>query len=303
MTYSDETFRCMGCDIRLMVDEGELPPEPRRFLEGFDRRLSRFHPDSDLSRLNADPRARVPASPLLCTAVSAGIWAAERTGGLVDPTLLPEIVAAGYEESREGAPYVDGRIDRQRKERRPARPNPAARWRSIRVGDGYIERPPGVGIDTGGFGKGLAADGAAELLRGRVRGFFVDCAGDIRIEGAREVVVEHPFTSEPAALFVAHGGVATSGIGRRMWQTPEGPAHHLLDPSTGEPAWTGVVQATALAPTALEAETLAKAALLSGPLGARRLLRAKGGLIVRDDGEVELIGPLKPRPVAMRLAA
>jgi hypothetical protein len=40
-------------------------------------------------------------------------------------------------------------------------------------------------------------------------------------------------------------GVATSGIGRRSWLDADGrPAHHLLDPSTGSPAFTGIVQET-----------------------------------------------------------
>ena len=91
-------------------------------------------------------------------------------------------------------------------------------------------------------------------------------------------------------------GIATSGIDTRLWETPAGYAHHLLDPSTGEPAWTGLVGTTALAPTALEAETLAKAALLSGPDGARRLLAPKGGLLVLESGEVELAGPVRARP-------
>jgi len=56
-------------------------------------------------------------------------------------------------------------------------------------------------------------------------------------------------------------GASTS----RTWTTPDGrAAHHLLDPSTGRPAWTGLLTTTALAPTTLEAETLAKVALLSG---------------------------------------
>jgi thiamine biosynthesis lipoprotein len=78
--------------------------------------------------------------------------------------------------------------------------------------------------------------------------------------------------------------VATSGIGRRSWIGPDGlRAHHLLDPSTGRPAHTGVVQATALAPTAADAEVRAKAALLSGREGAREWL-AHGGVLVFDDG-------------------
>jgi thiamine biosynthesis lipoprotein len=67
-------------------------------------------------------------------------------------------------------------------------------------------------------------------------------------------------------------------------------AHHLIDPATGAPAWTGLLTATALAPTALEAEALAKAALLSGPSAGALLLRAhRGGVLVHDDGTVEPI--------------
>jgi FAD:protein FMN transferase len=65
----------------------------------------------------------------------------------------------------------------------------------------------------------------------------------------------------------------------------------LLDPSTGRPAFTGVVQATALAPTGVEAEVLSKAAVLSGPAGARRWL-AHGGLIVLDNGGFEVFEPV-----------
>jgi len=82
-------------------------------------------------------------------------------------------------------------------------------------------------------------------------------------------------------------------------------AHHLLDPSTGQPAWTGLVGVTALGNTTLEAETLSKAALLAGPERARQLIAARGGLLVHDGGRVELVGQLAapprvrlPRPVA-----
>ena len=87
--------------------------------------------------------------------------------------------------------------------------------------------------------------------------------------------MRHPLTGAIAHTFrVRAGGVATSGIDARLWERQDGDfAHHLIDPATGIPAWTGLVAATALAPTALEAEALAKAALLSGPAAGRRLLR------------------------------
>jgi thiamine biosynthesis lipoprotein len=92
-------------------------------------------------------------------------------------------------------------------------------------------------------------------------------------------------------LFFRSGGVATSGIDIRVWERDDGEfGHHLIDPATGRTAWTGLIAATAVAPTALEADALAKAALLSGPAGGRRLLGAhQGGVLIHDDGAVELV--------------
>jgi len=324
MTEHDLTFDAMGSHVRLLIGEpgpGTAPAAKaaeaaRRFVTEFDATLSRFKPESELSKLNADPRGRVPASELLRTAVRAGLVAAEGSGGLVDPTLVGEIESAGYVESRAGmagAPLAEALPEARA--RRPAGPNAAANWRRFAVDDaaGTVSRPPGVRFDTGGTGKGLAADLIASRLRGYSR-FVVDCGGDIRIGGTDalvhpyEVFVEHPLNGERAFVIKLGGGaVATSGLNVRIWRDASGRfAHHLLDPATGEPAWTGLIGATALGDTAVEAETLAKAALLSGPEGGRAVLAERGGLLVHDDGRVETVGPLAAPPrirIPERLAA
>ena len=158
----------------------------------------------------------------------------------------------------------------------------------------------GARFDTGGAGKGLAADLCAGRL-GRYATFAVDVGGDLRIGGAelieRTVAIEHPLLDEPAISFrLAAGAVATSGIARRIWRHGNGFSHHLLDPSTGTPAWTGVIQATAIAGAALEAESLAKLALLSGPEQGRRILDSIGGVLVLDSGAVVTAGFLADTP-------
>jgi len=300
----------MGCMFRLLVG----PPggaaaavAAQAELAEMDAQLSRFRPDSELSRLNADPRPVVPASPLLRATVRAALWAAQRTAGLVDATLVGALEQAGYAASRAGAasaPLADALA--RAPERRPAQPHPDAPWRAVVVDDraGTIARPPGLRLDSGGVGKGLAADLIAHRLGAHER-FAVDAAGDVRVGGTRtaarphEIDIAHPWREEPlGTLRIAAGAVATSGIDSRLWATADDKtayAHHLLDPATGESAWTGLVAATALAPTALEAETLAKAALLSGPRGAGRWLAEHGGVVVHDDGEPEWIGPARPQ--------
>ena len=165
---------------------------------------------------------------------------------------------------------------------------------------GLVLRPPGLRFDTGGTGKGLCADAVAYRLRGYAR-YVVDCGGDIAVGGVGaqldpyEIDVEHPLTGRSLGTFrLARGGVATSGLNVRIWRDSQGGfAHHLLDPSSGRPAWTGLIGVTALGDNALEAETLSKMALLQGPEGARRVLSNEhGGVIVHDTGEVERVGPI-----------
>jgi thiamine biosynthesis lipoprotein len=288
---AETTFRALGTDVRVIVTGGGARATvagARRLILGYHARLSRFLPASELCALNADPRPVVPASALLRSAVRAGLWAAERSDGLVDPCLLDALEAAGYARSYEPS----GPVPLPSGPPRPAQPHPERRWRAVRVDDeaGAIARPPGLRLDLGGSGKGHAADLLAERLA-RFAHWVVDCGGDIRVGGSREVEIAHPLRPEPAArVHVRDGAVATSSVVARVWRTPDGGrAHHLLDPRTGRPAWTSLLTATAFAPTTLEAETLAKVALLSGPAGARRVLAGNGGVLVHPDGDVETI--------------
>jgi thiamine biosynthesis lipoprotein len=169
-----------------------------------------------------------------------------------------------------------------------------------------VTRPRGLEIDSGGVAKGWAADAAVAKLAGAPT-CAVDCAGDIRVGGiagaGRVIAVADPFGGEPIATLTVHaGGVATSGIGKRRWRNGDGSiGHHLIDPASGRPCFSGIVQATALAPSAEEAELRAKAALLAGPEAASEWL-PDGGLLVLDDGDVVAAGAL-PEAAATAVTA
>jgi thiamine biosynthesis lipoprotein len=301
------TFASMGSQARILAWPASGPAGPpaararaaaaQEWLAAYDARLSRFRSDSELSRLNADRRPVVPASALLRAAVAAALWAAEHSGGLIDPTVADAVVRAGYATSWAGqSPASLADALRAAPPRRPAGPDPAARWRTVAVRDEVIERPPGLALDNGGTGKGLAADALAHRLADLPR-FVIDCGGDIRTGGTRsatdpvEIEVARPGSGETVhRVALGDAAIATSGVDARLWRGEDGRfAHHLIDPATGVPAWTGLIGVTAIAPTTLEAETLAKTALLSGPDGARRILAAHGGVVFTDDGDVEVV--------------
>lgn len=328
----ERVFEVFGTEVRLLIGPplraglpapGVMALELEGLMRAMHGRMTRFEPDSELSRLNSDPREEVEVSPLLMAGLHAALAAAKRTGGLVDPTLVGALEAAGYARSRRGAaPASVKRALADAPPRRPGRPAARSVWRSIelRPAEGRVRRPVGARVDLGGSAKGLAADRAAAELAGYA-GFAVDVGGDLRVGGEstapREVRILHPLGGEAARsgrfrtahrFVLSTGAVATSGIATRVWAHGGGYAHHLIDPSRGEPAWTGLVQATALAPSAVEAEALAKAAFLSGPGDpARRLLGPHGGVLIADDGAVEVVGPpaegAVPAPDAAAVAA
>src|SRR4051794_36816641 len=272
----------------------------RTILEDVEGTLTRFRADSELCRLNADPRRAVPASPLLRHFALAVRSAGARSGGLVDATLVAPLERQGYIASRVGAtPAGLDEALAAAPPRRPARPAPARAYAGVGVDeDGRIVRPPGVRLDSGGIGKGLAADLAAVTLLSR--------------DPVRDLLRRRPRRRRGVPR-VAVGGRGDERADRQTGPRPARPrrrrrdlghqrapvaprrrlvAHHLLHPSTGEAAWTGLVAVTAVGATTVEAEILAKTALLSGPERARTLVARRGGVLQHDDGRVEIVaGP------------
>lgn len=304
----ERRFALFGTEVRLLLSgaAGDRR-DPRAALDAVQARLAhlhsvltRFDPTSELSRLNANAGTAVAVSETMRDALAAALAAAELSGGLVDPTLLPCLERAGYAGSRVGIEPAGlaAALATAPPRRRAAEPHPGAAWRRIEldVAARRVHVPAGVRLDLGGSAKGMAVDVAARMLTAWP-GFAIDAGGDIRLGGLfaapRTVRVEHPLGGENACeLTVTRGAVATSGLRSRIWRTDDGYAHHLIDPARGVPAWTGLIQATALAPTALEAETLAKSALLLGPRRGRELLSRRGGVLIEDGGEIVACGDL-----------
>ncbi|HEX4435732.1 MAG TPA: FAD:protein FMN transferase [Solirubrobacteraceae bacterium] len=306
-----ERFDCFGCSCGVLVigdgPAGRAAQAARRarasMLE-WHHGFSRFLPDSELSRLNRDVRRRVPVSPMMARLVEIARHAASLTDGLVDATLLGQLERAGYREDLHGSVDLQHALS-EAPARIPAAGSVERAWEQLELDpDGpAVIRPPGLQLDSGGLAKGLFADVLAQTLSDH-EAFAVDCGGDLAIGGSsglvRPIEVQSPLDGSVLHRYeLARTGVATSGIGRRSWLGENGRlAHHLLDPHNGRPAYTGVIQATALAPSATLAEIHAKAAVLSGPAGATRWL-PWGGVIVFDDGSHRVVEAGRQRSAGM----
>ena len=240
-------------------------------VETWAARLTRYSDTSHLSHLNSAAEASVPVRPTLAAALNWANLAEQRSEGVVDSTLLDARLAAESGLAPDPPATGDG-----------------WEWQLLAHGrTSIVRRDPGVRIDLDGTAKGWIADRAADLLA-RWPGVAVDADGDIALRADRGVewlidVADPRLESDgtepqPLATLRLRGGsswsasygVATSGTSVHRWQLADGRlSHHLIDRRTRRPAQTDVVQATVVAPSAREAEMIAKSAVI---LGSREAL-------------------------------
>ena len=283
-------FRAMGTEIALTCLTGAGGQRrldlAERWIQAYENRLSRFIPCSELSRMNSASGRPFRASPLLFDFVSLCLKLADRAVGRFDPTLLREIEAAGYDRTFDliGNPKV----------RRPLARTSSYHDICLQSSTRTITLPAGLGIDSGGLGKGWAADRVARILGSPC---LVDAGGDIAAIGRPPdaqgwyIAVQDPFRPELdiGLVGVIDRGVATSSALKRRWRTDAGTAHHLIDPRTGSPAITDAAAVSVIAPDVTIADFHAKVALLQGADAGLAYLNSEPGvegLIVKASGEV-----------------
>ncbi len=245
--------------------------------DSMEQRLSRFIPYSELSQLNNHTGDEFIASPILFSAVQSALWAATATGGLFDPTILPDLEAAGYDRSFE-------KVERHQP---PLNGNGTHATRlnfthvTLKPYNRGIAKPDGLKLDLGGMGKGWTVDRVADRLL-TLGAFLVNAGGDIYAYGAPPncttwtITLPHPpgAPTPVTTLHVANRAVATSSIIRRRWMRGNTPQHHLIDPRTGKPADTDLLTVTVIASRVAVAEVYAKVALILGAKAGLEYLEA-----------------------------
>jgi thiamine biosynthesis lipoprotein len=304
-------FRAMGTACTLSVTV--LPSDALRArralaagraeVDACERVLSRFDPASDLSRMNRHGGEWVEVDTRLAVALHTAVLAREATGGKFDPTILPALVAAGYDRTFEEL------------EERPA--CVARGWRAggeievdLDASLARVER--GAMVDLGGIGKGFSASRALLAMQDAwpgLRGALVDLGGDVAVQGRppeggswRIAVADPRFPAVALGILeVDDGAVATSGRSARRFG-PGRTLHHLIDPRSGAPAVAGPLSVTVAAHDAGWAEAHATALAISDVDEARAHVAAHSGvsaLLVSHVGELEQLGELRLVPAPL----
>ena len=267
----ERSLAVMGTTARITTVGGlaDLPDRIVSLLEKLNGLWSRFRDDSELSHLNNSPGHAKSVSPETLRMLTEMAWGYSHTKGAYDPTVLPALLAEGYTSSLV-TPGLKTHI--------PATSLPKGNLSAIKIRESFVSLPKGTTIDSGGVGKGLAADMAVELaMEAGALGALIEVGGDLRVEGLSpradmwRLAIENPYdrSQRLSVVELRHQGLATSTVTKRRFAVEGRETHHIIDPTTLRSANSDTVQASVIASTAAQAEMWTKVAFVRG---SQRLL-------------------------------
>jgi thiamine biosynthesis lipoprotein len=266
-----------------------------QLLAEVDLACSRFRPDSELSRLNAAGGESASISATFAELLAAALRAARLTGGDVDPTCGRALTGLGYDRD-----FADLRTSGDAPPRLTGPVGPVPGWASVRLDRGRrkVRLEHGAQLDLGATAKAWAADKCADRIADQVDcGVLVSLGGDVAVAGQPpddgwpvRVTDDHsaPEWEAGQTVTISSGGLATSSTTVRTWTLGGRQVHHIIDPSTGEPARSCWRTVSVAAGTCADANTASTAAIVRGAAALDWLhdigLPAR---LVRHDGTVE----------------
>lgn len=139
----------------------------------------------------------------------------------------------------------------------------------------FFERP-GMRVDFGGIGKGLALDRAAAVLEDKgirsarlsIGTSTIVALGAPPEKAGWKVDIRSPYNSDEdgfiATVVIRDKSLSTSSGTERFVEIDGKRYSHIFDPRTGMPVMTGVMSATAIAPSGVESDALSTAFLVMG---------------------------------------
>jgi thiamine biosynthesis lipoprotein len=250
-------------------------------LDGVNRGMSLYRPESELMRLNRHPAA-VPLalSQDLFHVLAAGQRVAAISHGAFDVTVAPLVDAWGFgAEKRREVPPADEVQARRR----------VIDWRGLRLDPKHraaVKAHAGLQADLGGIAKGYGVDLAARAIEAAdVEHYMIEVGGEVRTRGrngqgqAWRIGIEEPdAVPQRARAVVPLSGraVATSGDYRIYFEQGGRRYSHEIDPRTAAPIAHGLASVTVVADDCMTADALATALIVLGPESGWALAQREG---------------------------
>ncbi len=278
-------------DLKIYSENDEALSEAKAEIRRIDTLFDRGNENSDIYKINKNKSADVSAetADVIRTALSIS----DRTGGAFDITVAPVMDLWGFYGNEFNVPSDDELQSTLE----------GVGYEKIRFDNTNISIPENTGIDLGGIGKGYASDRIANLLKNKgVKSAIISLGGNVHAickrndESEWTVGITDPHNKSQliGKLKISDKAVITSGAYQRYFEQGGITYHHIIDPTTGKSADSGLASVTVIADSGMTADGLSTALFVMGLDKAIELWRGssdfdavfvdEGGMIYVTEG-------------------
>lgn len=275
----------MATDFELIIFGNHSDDDPEALREAgreafasvdrLEDEISTWRPTSSASRVNKDAASHpVKASRDLFTILQASETYFHKTGGVFDITVGPLMELWGFNRKQGRFPDEVSLKDTLQ----------SVGFQHIQLNSDdrtvFFNRP-GMRIDFGGIGKGMALDRIAAILenqgikRARLNGgsSTIIAMGAPPGKAGWTVDIDSPYNRKDsvpiATVSICDEAMSTSSASERYIEIDNKRYGHILDPRTGWPTSNSVISATAIVPTGIESDVLSTAFFVMGEEAVR----------------------------------
>ncbi len=293
------TGSTMGTTFRVSIIQEGISDTPsgdiRRTIEaeldGVDRMMSHYRPDSELSRFNAF-RDTQPFSFTTDTfeVIKQGQEIAALTDGAFDITVGPLVAAWGFGVEQHNLPPTRATIVELLKHSGHDQLRLDFSAKSVR------KRDPLIGFDLSAIAKGYAVDRVASAIESKgVMQYMIEVGGEVRTRGLKpsgepwRIGIQVPDSKTQSIIQVVplrDMAMATSGDYRSYYEVDGQRISHTIDPRTGYPVTHALASVTVVGTSCSWADGMATALNVLGPTDGYRFAVAEGVaalMLVRTD--------------------
>jgi thiamine biosynthesis lipoprotein len=264
--------------------------------------LSRFLPDSEISRVNGSAGIKSEKVSLeTYDVLSKAVGFSRSFPGCFDVTIEP-LVTLWSMGQKSCAQPAESSIKQVL---------PLVNYRDLILDPREITaglRNAGQSVDLGGIGKGFASDRIREVFKTfGVSSAYSNLGGNVVTVGAKpdgslwQIGIQHPRQEDSliGSVSVVNQTVVTSGDYQRYFTDSQGKRHHhILDPTTGYPAESGLISVSIVSEKSFAADTLSTALFVAGMEKGLAFLRSfpeTEAIVVDSDLQVYVTPGLRYR--------
>lgn len=252
-----------------------------------EEKLSVTSKDSEIWKINHAGGGITEISQETADIISFALDIAGKTDGALEPTIYPVLREWGFTTGEYRIPSAETLSELLKK----------TGYKKVNLTGNMINIPVEMNIDLGAAAKGYTGDAVTQIFRDNgVTSAVISLGGNVQTLGSKpdgsdwKVSVRDPFdeNSQMCVISVSDKAVVTSGDYERYFIGEDGRKYcHIINPSDGYPADSGLVSVTVIGESGIQCDCLSTALFVMGKDRAYEYWKENGGfemILVGTDG-------------------